>query len=307
MEGRSTKFYDSSFSENSQSISRKNKILEVLDSYIQKFCEKFFRRDKSYYTNSFAQLIDAASRKSFISNEEQKMMKSIIKIDDVKVSDIMVPRTYIIAMPQDSTLEQIQEVVVKKEHTRMPIYKENLDEIIGFIHSKDLVKFLSHDVKEFDLTSLIRKIMYVPHSMRIMDLLRKMRSSRVHIAVVLDEYGGTDGLVTIKDIMEEIVGEIDDEHDFPENDIYNRIYKISNNLFQIGGRVEIEKIEELLEEKIIQDEDSDDFETIGGFILFKMKKIPQIGEILVLNPTLSFKILDADLRSIKLIEISRNS
>ncbi len=314
MEGRSTKeFEDKADNKTDDSVtiqgySTKEENSEanngIISSFKSIFRKIFGQKNKEQFLESISQLVAVCAQKSFISSEEQKMINNIIKIDDIKVSDVMIPRTDIIAMSKKSTLEQIKDMIISKEHTRMPIYGENLDEVIGFIHSKDLVKFLSKEVQDFDINSLIRTIIYVPHSMRVVDLLRKMRSSRVHIAIVLDEYGGTDGLITIEDIMEEIVGEIEDEHDLPDDNIYNKIQKVGNNVFHIGGRVEIEEIEKLLSQKIMKD-NSDDFETIGGFILSEMKKVPQVGEVLNFNANLSFKILEADLRSIKLIEVSK--
>jgi len=263
----------------------------------------FFQNNENHFLRALDDIIDQCVKRSFLSAEEQKMINNIIKIDDIKVSDVMIPRADIIAMSKKSSLEEIKDMIIEKEHTRMPIYGENLDEIVGFIHSKDLVKFLSKNKEEFDLKSLIRKVIYVPHSMRIIDLLRKMRFSRVHIAIVLDEYSGVDGLVTLEDIMEEIVGEIEDEHDLPDNNLYTKINKISDNIFHVGGRVEIEEIENILSIKILE-ENLEEVETIGGFILAKMKKVPQTGEVLTISDNLSLKILESDLRSIKLIEIN---
>lgn len=263
------------------------------------------RNSKKYFLESLIKIVKECASKSFISSEEEKMINNIIKIDDIKVSDIMIPRSDIIALPHNSNLKQIKDIIIEQEHTRMPIYGENLDEINGFIHSKDLVKFLPQEAQEFDMKSLIRKIIFIPHSMKIIDLLRKMRYSRVHIAIVLDEYGGTDGLVTIEDIVEEIVGEIEDEHDMPEPHNYNKIKKISNNIFEVGGRVETSKLSNLFDHEITK-EQNPDFETISGFILSKMKKVPKPGEVLELRHNISIKILEANLRSIKLIEIKQS-
>ena len=141
--------------------------------------------------------------------------------------------------------------------------------------------------------------------MRIIDLLLKMRSSRVHIAIVLDEYGGTDGLVSIEDIVEEIVGEIEDEHDIPDDNIYLRIKKINDNILQVGGRVEIDKISEFLHTNLLEDVDGD-FDTVGGLVFAVFKKVPESGETYNHSSGLTFKVLDADARSVKLVEIHRS-
>ena len=137
-----------------------------------------------------------------------------------------------------------------------------------------------------------------------------MRSTRVHIAIVLDEYGGTDGLVSIEDIVEEIVGEIEDEHDKPDDNIYLRIKKTNENIIQVGGRVEIEKLSEFLEGDLLVDDIDSDFDTLGGLIFALFKKVPEIGETYKYNSpssdsTLIFKILNADVRSVKLVEITK--
>jgi CBS domain containing-hemolysin-like protein len=141
--------------------------------------------------------------------------------------------------------------------------------------------------------------------MRIGDLLLKMRSSRVHISIVLDEYGGTDGLVTIEDIVEEIVGEIEDEHDIPDDNIYLRIREIGENILQVGGRVEVEKIAEFLQGKLDAENIDSDFDTVGGLIFSLFKKVPESGEILHHQSGIDFKVLEADARSIKLVEITK--
>ena len=303
MEGRSTAGSEIKTDEKNTNLTKKlkKKIICSISSLYEKAVGS---NNKVRLFKSIEKLIIICNHKGFISSEEQKMIGNIINIDDTKVSDVMIPRADIIAIAKNSKFQEIKDVVVNQEHSRFPIYGANLDEVIGFIHSKDLIKFLSKGVKEFVINDLIRKIIYVPHSMRIMDLLRKMRASRVHIAVVLDEYGGTDGLVTIEDIMEEIVGEIEDEHDSPNNDIYHKVQTIGENTFHVGGRVDIEEVETLLQKKIVEDE-SYDFETIGGFILSEMKKIPKVGDSLEVKPDLFFKILEADLRSIKLIQITK--
>jgi magnesium and cobalt transporter len=267
----------------------------------------FKQKHKASLLKLIGELVECAEIQEFIASDAQKMIRNIINISDVKVDDVMIPRTDIIAVSKSATLDEIREVIMIKEHTRIPVYSENLDEIIGFIHSKDLVKFLGSKHHNFKINDIIRKVLYVPHVMRITDLLLKMRSSQVHIAIVLDEYGGTDGLVTIENIMEEIVGEIEDEHDLPDDNIYMTINKISDKLLQVGGRIEIEEIEELLAQKIIEDKEGIDFDTVGGLILATLKKVPEIGEVFKHSSGLTFKVLDADMRSVKLVEISQES
>jgi magnesium and cobalt transporter len=267
------------------------------------FAVIFRKNNREALIKSMTRMIDTCEAQELIAAEEKKMIKNIINIGDVKVDDVMIPRTDIIAVRQGASLEEIKKVIIIKEHSRIPVYRENLDEIIGFIHCKDLVKFLGHK-SNIKINDIIRKILYVPHSMRIIDLLLKMRSLQVHMAIVLDEYGGTDGLVTIEDIMEEIVGKIEDEHDVPDNNIYTTLKKIDENIYHVGGRIEIEEVEELLGKKIIDDPEEVDFDTVGGLILAALRKVPEAGETFNHPSGYKFKVLDADMRSVRLIEIS---
>ena len=265
------------------------------------------KRSKEAVLKSLGKTIEICASSKFISFEAVKMINNIINIGDVKVDDIMTPRGDIIAIHNNVSLTDIKDLTISNEHSRMPVYKDNLDEIIGFVHSKDLIKFIdNHQNGTFKINSLIRKILFVPESMRIIDLLLKMRSSRVHIAIVLDEYGGTNGLVTIEDIMEEIVGEIEDEFDVPNNNIYMTIKQINDNIIHVGGRVDIKKVEELLKIKISEDDNDLDFDTVGGFVLSAFKKVPESGEVVKYGNELIIKVLDADVRSVKLVEIKLN-
>lgn len=262
------------------------------------------KRSKEAVLRSLNKTIETCKTHKFLSFEAVKMINNIINIGDVKVNDIMTPRADIIAIPSNVNLTDIKDLTISNEHSRMPVYQDNLDEIIGFVHSKDLIKFIDNSHSDaFKINNLIRKILFVPQSMRIIDLLLKMRSSRVHIAVVLDEYGGTNGLVTIEDIMEEIVGEIEDEYDVPNNNIYMTIKQIDQNTLHVGGRVEIKKVEELLNIKISEEDKELDFDTVGGFVLSAFKKVPEYGETIKYDNGLTLKVLDADVRSVKLIEI----
>ncbi|MFT6077000.1 MAG: CBS domain containing-hemolysin-like protein [Myxococcota bacterium] len=268
----------------------------------------FQNNKKPYLLKSLNKTINGCQKSGLLSFETKKMIKNILNIEDIRVENVMTPRTDVIAIQHNSSLGDIKKLIIENEHTRIPVFKRNLDSIIGFIHSKDLAKFIGcEDVAQtenFSINDVIRKILYVPHSMRIIDLLLKMRSSRVHIAIVLDEYGGTDGLVSIEDIVEEIVGEIEDEHDMPDDNIYLRIQNINENTIHVGGRVEIDKISEFITSNLVIEDIDSDFDTVGGLMFAIFKKVPEVGEIHDTSG-LSFKILAADARSVKLIEISK--
>lgn len=263
----------------------------------------FGKKTKKSFFSIISHLLDGYEKEGLINVEEKKMFKNIASFGDKRVSSIMTPRADIIAIKHDATLEEIKKIITTNGHTRIPVFKENFDEIIGFIHSKDLAKFLCDNDQGFSVAKILRKILFVPGSMKLLDVMLRMRMARTHVAIVLDEFGGVDGFVTIENLMEEIVGEIEDEHDLPSNSLFFRIKKIDDGNFQFGGRVEIDKAEEVLQTKIRGE--WDEFETIGGFVMSIFKRVPEIGEE-VQKHGLNIKIIDADNRSVKLLEIAKN-
>lgn len=277
--------------------SRHKKLLNFLLSL-------FGRKTKKSFLSVITHLVDSYEKEKLISFEEKKMIKNIASLGDKKVYNIMTPRSDLIAINVDADLSQIKKVITNNGHTRIPIYKENLDEIIGFIHSKDLSKFLCQEKPDFAIFKIIRKILFVPGSMKLIDLMLKMRMARIHVAIVLDEFGGVDGFVTIENIMEEIVGDIEDEHDLPSDNSFFRIKKIDDKTFHFGGRVEVKKAEEILQNSIKYEEGN--FETLGGLLMSIFKRIPEIGEEAEID-NLKFKIIDADSRFVKVIEIKKTA
>lgn len=213
----------------------------------------------------------------------------------------MTPRADIIALKHDANLEEVKRIITTNGHTRLPVFKENFDEVIGFIHSKDLARFLCDENQEFSVMKILRKILFVPGSMRLLDTMLRMRMARVHAAIVLDEFGALDGLVTIENLMEEIVGDIEDEHDLPSENAFFRIRKIDDKIFEFGGRVEISKAQEVLKTNLAADDET--FETVSGLAMSAFKRVPEIGEEIE-KDGFKIKIIDADRRVVKLVEIS---
>jgi CBS domain containing-hemolysin-like protein len=251
------------------------------------------------HTNSLeeevAELIEEHSGDKNVDAEERSILHNVIGMRDSTVNDVMIPRADIIAAENTATLDELKNVIISHEHTRTPIYKGSLDNVIGFVHIKDLVSFLG-TTKEFDLNTVLREILYVAPSMKVLDLLKQMRSKRVHMALVLDEYGGTDGLVTMEDLMEEIVGEIEDEHD---EVIEEEIKQIDENTFEVNARISVENLEEKLGTQLITDDEDEDFETVGGLIFFMLGHVPVAGEIVRHHSGYDFEILEAEPRRIK--------
>jgi len=242
---------------------------------------------------------DSSIPASLIHNSEDEIVNNLDNFYEKTVEDIMVPRSDIISASYDISLEELSELIIKYSHTRTLIYKENLDNIIGFVHIKDLFEVIAHS-KKFVLKKLMRKHIVSTYSMKLIDLLTKMQASRTHIAVVVDEYGGTDGIVTIEDIMEEIVGKIDDEHDIDEE---TDSYKILRpGLLVASARVEIEELENIIGIKLKTEHD--EFDTIGGFVMAKVGSVPEKGSIIDLDNGVIVEIIESTPRTIKQMKIT---
>lgn len=234
--------------------------------------------------------------------EERVMLHNVLSFGDTKVSDIMIPRTDISAVPVDITLTELKAHILEQQHTRIPVYDETLDKVLGFIHVKDLMPMLGGE-KEFNLRQVMRDILFVPPSMRIMDLLLKMRHAGSHMAIVVDEYGGTDGLVTMENLFEEIVGDIQDEHDEDEEQ-EDKITHVNANVFEVNARIRIEKLEKELGLNLVTEEKENEFDTLGGLIFFQLGRVPVKGETVQHISGLRFDILEADPRRIKKVRIT---
>lgn len=259
------------------------------------------KKTKKTFSSVISHVVEEYEKEGLISHEEKKMFKNITSFGDKKVASIATPRSDIIAINQNSSIEEIRQTITNDGHTRIPVYGDNFDDVVGFIHSKDMAAFLCNKDGDFSLKKILRKILFVPGSMKLLDVLLRMRTTRVHIAIVLDEFGGVDGLVTIENLMEEIVGDIEDEHDFPTESSFFRIKKIDSNTFQFGGRVEIKKVEEILGLRIQHDEV---FETVSGLAMSAFSRVPEIDEE-TKKYGLNVKILDADSRVVKLVELTK--
>ncbi|MGB4191606.1 MAG: hemolysin family protein [Rickettsiales bacterium] len=229
---------------------------------------------------------------------------TLLDYQNLKAEDIMIPRTDIVAINYKDSLSDISKIFLKARHTRMPVYKEELDNIIGFINIKDILPFIiQEDNKEvFVIDKVIRKLLIISPSMKILNLLDKMRQTKTHIALVVDEFGGTDGLITIEDLVEEIIGDIEDEHDQEKQE--QQLKKIDDHTFEANGRIEIEDLEEKLNLKLTDPEYEEGYDTLGGLILSISNSIPNIGDKITQSTTnVVFEIIDSDPRRIKKVLI----
>jgi CBS domain containing-hemolysin-like protein len=229
---------------------------------------------------------------------EGKIINNLGSFSEKNLEDVMIPRSDIVAVDVSISLEELSKSIVEHAHTRTLVYQEHLDHILGFVHIKDLFEVIA-EAKKFSLKKLIRKHIIAPHSMKLTDLLTEMQKTRTHIAVVVDEYGGTDGIVTIEDIIEEIVGNINDEHDIGEDEDYKII---KPGLIIASARMEIEDLEKILNITIA--EEDDEFETIGGFIMAKSGSVLEKGEKFHITDDVLVEILEATPRAIKQVRIT---
>lgn len=246
-------------------------------------------------------LEERESETGALAPEEKTMLRNVLTFGDITVRDIMTPRSDIVAVPADISLEELKRHIIEQRHTRIPIYRAALDEVEGFLHIKDLFAMVAGD-QPYDLKKVARSMLFVPPSMRIIDLLVKMRRSCSHMVIVVDEYGGTDGLVTLEDVFEEIVGDIQDEHD--EEDGHRELIRTGEHTLEADARLRIEKLEEALGVQLLAELEEEEFDTLAGLIFFELGRVPARGEVIKHNSGLIFEILDADPRRIQRVRIT---
>ena len=215
-------------------------------------------------------LVDVAEEEEEIEQEERELIHSIFEFGDTVVREVMVPRTDMVAMPAEATLDQALETIVKVGYSRIPIYEGDTDNIIGVLYAKDLLRRSAQERVEEKVTSAARSPLYVPEQKKVAELLREMQEQRIHMAIVVDEYGGTAGLVTIEDLIEEIVGEIVDEYDQEEP----LVEPIDENTMRVDAKMPIDEVNELFDVELPHDE----WDTVGGLVFGLTGRVPSVGE-----------------------------
>ena len=243
---------------------------------------------------------DIKDSNEFEDNNEKSLINNIINLKTKNVENIMVPRAEIISIEKNQSIDEIMQIIDEETHSRMPVYEKNLDNVLGFFHIKDLIQSIPD--KKFKMNKILREILYVAPKSPILDLLKRMRSSRIHIGLVVDEFGGVDGLVTIEDLVEEIVGEIEDEHD--AEDYENMPSKINDNTIIVDASFKIINLEKILGIEIKLDSDQE-IDTVGGMLFFIANKVPKNKEIYNYKNQLKFKVISASARRIISLEIQK--
>jgi len=274
----------------------------MLKNLLSKFISSKSSKNGSLKENLETVLDKAKKDEENISKQERLMLLNVLKMDQIRSTDIMIPRADIGAVEVNDSFEKVLEVFIKESHSRVPVYEKNLDNIVGMIHIKDLVKYQNEgNFEQGFLKKIKREVIEIPPSMPVLDLLMKMQLTRLHMGIVIDEYGGTDGLVTIEDIIEEITGEIEDEHDEQNMPM---LIKTSPNSFEASARVEIQEFEKISKINFLKDYNNEDVDTLGGLVVAIAGRVPQRGEIIKHESGLTFEINDADPRRIKSIKIT---
>jgi CBS domain containing-hemolysin-like protein len=239
-----------------------------------------------------------------ISDEERILLLNILKLRGRTADDIMVPRADIVAVPVEVTLGDLVALLVEEGHSRLPVYRETLDDVIGLVHMKDVLVHLARRDQPFDIKEMLREVLFVAPSARLLSLLLDMRLKRVHMALVVDEFGGIDGLLTIEDVVEEIVGEIEDEHDVQEQP---KLVDRPDGTVLADARATIEEFEKRVGPVLSEAEREEDIDTLGGLVFSLAGRIPKRGEVVKHPSGLAFEIVDADSRRIKRLKVKNLS
>ncbi len=236
---------------------------------------------------------------------ERAMILNILRLRDQRVSDVMTPRADIVAVAADASLDEVMAAFEKGSLSRLPVYRGTLDDPLGFVHLKDLA--LAYGVgrarpgRRFQLTDHVRRALFVPPSMRVTALLQRMQAERIHMALVIDEFGGVDGLVTIEDLVEEIVGEIEDEHDTGDDEQWR---EEAPGVYIVSARAEIREFEDMEGVELMPADWEEEVDTFGGLVFMLGGRIPAKGEVIPHPAGHEFEVIDADARRVKRLRLT---
>lgn len=239
-----------------------------------------------------------------LAREERSMMLKLLSFGELTVADVMVPRADIIGVEVSTSLDDLVRMFRDAQHSRLPVYRESLDNPIGMVHIKELIGLAVSESEGAPhpktIQDIRRDVLFVPPSMPVVNLLVKMQATRIHLALVIDEYGGTDGLASIEDLVEQIVGDIEDEHDTEEA---IEIVPRGDGEFDASARVDLEEIERLVGFKLADDEAAEEIDTLAGLVFSLVGRVPQRGEIVKHPVGIEFEVLDADPRRLRRLRI----
>ena len=257
--------------------------------------KSFFQKNKND-SEGFYSLIRSDKWSSLLGKDQIKMIEGVIDVSNLQVRDIMIPRSNMILLEDDMSIDQMLQIIINSGHSRFPVIGDNKDEVIGILLAKDLLRFYQTNKADFDLNNCLRTATFIPESKQLQILLKEFRKSRNHMAIVVDEYGRTAGLLTIEDVLEQIVGDIEDEYD-PED--LPMIQEIGHKKYIVEALIRIEDFNEYFETEFLDE----DYDTLGGMLIKMQGKLPTIEEIIKIEDC-SFRILEADDRRLSSIEVT---
>lgn len=265
----------------------------------QNWLRMFFRRLARLETpksieKEIQQLIDEGEQRGLISEDEGEMIQGIFSFRDTIAREIMVPRTDTVCAPVETKVAEVIELILQSGHSRIPIYQENIDNIIGILHAKDLLNYWTKEDSE--LRSIVRHPYFIPETKKISEVLKDLRDKKSHMAIVIDEYGGTAGILTLENIIEEIIGDIMDEYDAEEN----LIVKHDDGSISVNARLDVEELEDYLDMELPEGK----FESVGGFVITLLGRVPTVGEQVIFN-NMEMTIEAANNRKIEKIKIRK--
>jgi|FrelakmetLWP11LW_1041352.scaffolds.fasta_scaffold06042_3 CBS domain containing-hemolysin-like protein len=274
--------------------------MELHDRLVRRFVGAPTATSDEQKEEQLLSAVEQSKIEGVVDEEEMDMIENVLELDETTAEQIMTPRTDLIALPVDSNLNTTVKILAEHGLSRIPIYDGSIDNILGILYTKDLLTELGSKSDTINLRQKMRKAYFVPESKPLRDLLREFKTQKLHIAVVLDEYGGTAGIVTIEDILEQLVGDIDDEYDKTEPEEFR---KISDTIADVDARMYIDNVNSELEIQLPEDED---YDTLGGFIFSHLGYIPKTGETFDYKE-LRLTIVTAEARSIRRVRIEKLS
>jgi putative hemolysin len=272
------------------------KLMNVLDRLILRMVGNRSEPEPEQIERDILSVVEDGEKEGVVDTQERKMIESVIEFRDAKAGQVMTPRPEMVGIELGATLDEVKHTVESSGHSRLPVYDGTLDHIVGILYARDLIKHLGLPPDQFDMRSAMRPAIFVPETKPLRDLLREFRVQKVHIAIVLDEYGGTAGLVTIADILQELVGEISDEHPPHGNPM---IKKVAENSFEVDAQIDLDQINRTVALNIPND---DGYETLGGFVSLTLGRIPQKGTTFEHNGV-RYTVLDAEPQRVKRLRI----
>jgi magnesium and cobalt transporter len=266
------------------------------ESLFSKIKRTLSGRRRALTEKELQEAINSSEEQGILNESEGDMLQSIFEFGDTLVREVMVPRTDMVCCSIDAGLDELRSLILRTGHSRIPIFESSLDRIVGVIYAKDLLRYWCVEDRDFPLSEAMRQPFFIPETQRIEVLLNVFRVERVHIAIVVEEYGGTSGLITIEDLLEEIVGEIRDEYDNEED--LAELQKDGSLL--IDGRANVEELEEVFDIEVPRDK----FDTVGGYLFHLMGKVPAAGEKIIDNGLL-LQVVESDERRIRKVRVRR--